>query len=420
MKTMPRRFSLIGCAGIAVLHAFGAAASPAPQEIARTETWVSPLWGYNTPKIAFDGCAWFAAGMRGTDPKSSEALLYRNDGEGWKEFTVLPVAYQPPTVAVDGTGRLIAAHTRSNEPVRLLRAATADNSGTFDALPAPPGMQNAYYIGMAVKGAQLWLAWIDSPDYTMRLARLDLDKGAWTPSTVLMAGQVQKKPKTSWVYPILYPARDGGLHFAASNAPDGGEGNTYNEVWYLHFPKEAMQPDRRERVAGTPMGTECFCTDLAEDAQGRPHLAYMHNIRVYGDPLPEGAGQPGLWHAWREGGADGWRSGRLGDPGIAGFTTAGGTLNAFLAGNGAILQRSWREVEKDWSAPAPVVAMGQAPSGPGFMDTLSASSGGPEAPGSAIISEGSVKEGDKTLCLTWAVLPDGWNTPWKGMEGGSR
>jgi hypothetical protein len=400
------------CACLAAVLFFGPAspaAPAAPQEIARTETWVSPLWGYNTPKIAYDGQEWFAAGMRSADTKSGEALVYRNGGGGWKELAALPGPYQPPTVGVDGTGRLLVAYTRLNAPVRLMRSTTRANGGAFDALPAPPGMENAYYIGMGVKGALLWLAWIDAPDNTTRIARLDAEKGLWTTPTVLMAGQTKEKPKTAWVYPILYPARDGGLHFAASNAPDGGEGNTYNEVWYLHFPKGVLEPDIRERVAGTVMGTVCFCTDLAEDEQGQPHLAFMHNMHVYGGPLPAGAGMPGLWHARRGNDARGWILAPLGEPGIAGFTTAGGKLCAFLAGNGAVLRRTWRETEKDWSAPEPMVAIGRAPSGPGFLDTLSASSGGPDAPGPAFISDGPIKENGKTLCATWAILPDGWN-----------
>jgi hypothetical protein len=383
------------------------AASAAPREIARTETWVSPLWGYNTPKLAFNGRAWFAAGMRGADTKSGEALVCRNAGDGWREFITLPGAYQPPTVGVDETGRLVVAHTRVEAPVRLLRARTPENDGTLEELPAPPAMKNAYYIGMAVHGADLWLAWIDAPENSLFLARLDLRHGTWTGPTLIMAGQVKQKPKTAWVYPILYPARDGGLHFAASNAPDGGEGNTYNEVWYLHFPKGAATPDLRERVANTPMGTLSFCTDLAEDPQGRPHLAFMYNTHVYGGPLPADAGTPGLWHAWRDAGAGTWTTARLGEPGIAGFTAEAGILNVFLAGNGAIACRTWHDAEKAWSEPAPVVPIGNAPSGPAFLDTLSASSGGPGAAGPAFISDGSIKANDKTLCLTWAVLPAG-------------
>jgi hypothetical protein len=348
--------------------------------------------------------------MRGTDSKSGEALVFRNTGDGWKELAVLPGAYQPPTLGVDGEGRLVVAHTRIESPVRLLRAKTPANDGLMDDLPAPPGMKNAYYIGMAVHGAVLWLAWIDAPQNSLYMARLDMDQGAWTEPVLLMAGQLEHKPKTAWVYPILYPARDGGLHFAASNAPDGGEGNTYNEVWYLHFPKGALTPDLRERVANTPMGTLSFCTDLAEDTQGRPHLAFMHNTHVYGDPLPSGAGTAGLWHAWRDSTAGTWTTARLGEPGIAGFTTAGGELRAFLSGNGAVACRTWRETGRDWTPPESVVAIGQAPSGPGFLDTLSTSSGGSDAPGPAIISDGSIIENGKTLCTTWTVLPGGWNT----------
>ena len=406
------RFALKCCVGFAVgvCTLPAAFAEPAqPQEITRVETWVSPLWGYNTPKIAWDGRAWHAAGMRGKDTKSGEALVFRNAGDGWKETAALPGAYQPPTVAVDGTGRLIVAHTRVEAPVRLLRARTAENTGAMDELSPPPGMKNAYYIGMAVRGAELWLSWIDAPGNSLFFAHLDLLQGAWSGPTLLMAGQTQHKRKTAWVYPILYPARDGGLHFAASNAPDGGEGNTYNEVWYLHFPKGTVEPDLRERVADTPMGTLAFCTDLAEDDQGRPHLAFMYNTHVYGDPLPANAGPAGLWHAWRDAATHAWTTARLGESGIAGFTTAGEALRVFLAGNGAVLRRTWRATEREWTDPETVVPIGKAPSGPGFFDTLSASSGGPRAPGPAFISDGTLKENDKNLCITWAVLPDGTN-----------
>ena len=57
-------------------------AAPAPEtvsedacrvtEIARGHSWVSPYWGYNTPKIVFDGKTYYTVGLWGMKPESAE------------------------------------------------------------------------------------------------------------------------------------------------------------------------------------------------------------------------------------------------------------------------------------------------------------------------------------------------------------
>ena len=127
----------------------------APEMIAKTTTWVSPLWGYNTPKLVYDGKTWYAAGMRGATPSEGEALInVRNADGSWRMLTAFPGAYQPPTLGIEDSGKLVVVHTRANAPVHLLRSISPENNGEFDTLPVPPGMKNAYGSVVILHGSR--------------------------------------------------------------------------------------------------------------------------------------------------------------------------------------------------------------------------------------------------------------------------
>lgn len=281
--------SVFSAARLSILALFvtaaGAHAEGRVVEIARGHSWVSPYWGYSSPKIVSDGTAWYTAGLWGADPDSSYGVLYKCDGAAWHEGAHLSNIYQPVTLALDTQGRLLAAYTEQLQPVRIYRSQARGNIHDLERLPSPPDMKNAYYIGIAIREDVLYLAYLVTPEYSMFLATLNLASLEWTPSRLVCPGQIERKPKTAWTYPILYPAEDG-LHLVASNAPDGGEGNTYNQVWYLFYPHGAHEPSIRELVAETPMGHQSYALDFAIDADGTRHTLFLWNQRKYGDPLP--------------------------------------------------------------------------------------------------------------------------------------
>lgn len=405
---------VVGLAVVTVLlvPAWGESGESKPKafkavEIARGESWVSPYWGYSSPKIAFDGRCYYSAGLWGLQPDSAEGVVYKYAGSSWTAGKRLPGIYQPVTLALDSKGRLVLAYTRQGKPVCLLRAATPGDIDHFDELPSPPDMTSAYYIGIALHKDILYLAYLTAPEYTMYFARCNLNTLEWTPSVELCRGQTATKPKTAWTYPILYPGKKG-LHFIASNAPDGGEGNTYNEVWYLFFPWGHVEPALRERVAESQMGTLAYAMDATEDASGRPHIVYMWNRRVYGDPLPADAEPEGAYHAWREQGTGAWKHDRVSECTLVGLFPEGRTVGAIAAVAGKHTQFQWQSAEKGWKTLGDISVAGDVQPGSSFLDVMSLASGSRLGKGHiAVVTDRLLpsEQGKPQTRVLWSLLP---------------
>ncbi|MBI5093525.1 MAG: hypothetical protein HZB26_13920 [Candidatus Hydrogenedentes bacterium] len=374
-------------------------------EIARGHSWVSPYWGYNTPKIVCDDAKYFTAGLWGDKPETAEGVVYAYDGKSWRDAAHLPGIYQPATLAIDSAGRLIVAYTRSGMPVRITRSKTPGNPDDFEDLPFPGDMTNAYYIGIAIHADTLFLAYISTPDYTMYLARLDLKELTWSPSFVMRKGQVSQSPKTAWTYPILWPT-DQGLHVVASNAPDGGDGNTYNEIWYQFYPNSASKPSIEEKAAESTVGNFAFAMDAVVDDAGAPHILHMWNAHKYGAmPAPD-APAPGTYHTYRDAASGKWNHIKLADTGYAGFYVQGKKLYAVLQQNGTLALREWQGPASGWKALPPLCDAKAMPAASSFMDVISVSSGS-KPRGFAVVSDGllpAVKDEPQVRVL-WAVLP---------------
>lgn len=373
-------------------------------EIARGHSWVSPYWGYNAPKLVFDGKAYYTAGLWGAKPESAKALLYKYEGATWRKGARFSNVYQPITMAVDRTGRLIIAHAEQSAPLRLYRSKTPGDIADLERLPSPADMENAYYISIALQDEVLFLAYISTPDYSMFLQALNLTSLQWTPSSLVCRGQTEKKPKTAWTYPILYPTLEG-LHLIASNSPDGGEGNTYNQVWHLFYAQDAQEPAVREMLAESPVGHNAFGMDFVADNAGRLHLLFNWNQHVYGDPLPAGSLAAGLYYAWRDPVMEKWRKTRLGPVSTAGFLELGEEL-AVVAAQNVIYRLNSREDNPVtgtmlWE-PDSITGM------PGFIDTLSRASGSISSEGIALVMDSllpSEKE-QSPVRILWSVLPE--------------
>lgn len=386
-------------------------------QVDKGRSWVSPFWGYSTPKIVLEGPRAYTVGLWGEDPDSAEGCVYVLESGAWTRGARLEGIYQPPTVSVLPDGRLLVVHTRKEKPVRILRSRKAGQVlaiEDFEELPAPPDMKTAYYIGIAAKDQTLYLAYLTSPDYSMFVSRLDLSSNAWSPSILLSQGQVTQKPKTSWTYPILVPNREG-LHVVASNSPDGGEGNTYDQVWHVELDKAAEKILAQEKVADTPMGRVSYAMDAACDDAGGLHILFLWNQRVYGDPAPEGSPEEGLYHAWKTSRSDPWQMERLGPLGYGSFwiSPQGTVFGLFIQADG-LKGLAWKGPGKGWQEVPELCAASSLPVRPGFMDVISRSSGSLPSAGPIVVGDGLLpSQDDKTSeRILWSLQAS--SSPRKG------
>ncbi len=373
-------------------------------EIARGQSWVSPYWGYSSPKLVFDGASYFTAGLWG-GVDAAEGVVYRLDGATWRSGAKLSGIYQPASLLLDPQKRLLVTYARMKAPPRILRAHVSGEIDAFDELPTPPDVTTAYYLGVGVWQSTFYLAYIDAT-YGMRLSRLNLDTLEWEPSILLEPGQTAVKPKTAWTYPILVPTAEG-LYLAASNSPDGGEGNSYNEVWCLFLPSGAATPVWRERVAESIIGYNSYAMDMARTTDGALHLLYLWNTHSYGDPLPEGSGMPGTYHAVRQGGASGWQAQWLTTECYGGFFQRADRLWAVMSEGGAIIAHPWQDAGRTWGAGETLFTAAELPVFPGFIDLMSASSGSMSTSAPAFVADGMLPApvGEPQSRLLWGAFP---------------
>lgn len=376
-------------------------------EIARGHTWVSPYWGYNTPKLVFDGTFYYTLGLWGDTPDTAEGILYRYSEGAWQQGVRLPGIYQPATVLLDSQRRVLLLYTRKDQPIRFLRAKQPGTLDSFDELPAPPDMRDAYYVGVATRAGVLYLAYLAGDTYTMCLTTFDLDTLRWTPSIVVCEGQIRQKPKTAWTYPILIPTPEG-LHFAASNCPDGGEGNTYNQVWYLFFPDGAEPPVTRQLVAESPVGHLSYAMDMAVDDAGGVHLVYLWNHRIYGDVLPQGSPPEGVYYACRTLPGAGWHHQRLGPTAYAGLFVQGTRKTVITIQNQFLVPLIWDPRTALWNEGPQICPLERLPAPPGFLDVLTPASGSMLPPGPALVCDGTlpVEPGKPSNTVLWSMFPE--------------
>lgn len=388
------------CVGVCA----SAFAEPRITEIDRGHSWVSPYWGYSAPKIVFDGANYFTTGLWGNSPETAHGVVYKFDGQRWHQGALLPEIYQPAIVLLDKSKRLIVIYNTSNGPIKLLRAAQPGQIDAFDPLPAPD-MTNAFYVGAAIRDDFVYIAYVTTPAYLMFLTRFNIGSAKWSSPMLISEGQPNTTPKTAWTYPILVPDENG-LHLCASNCPDGGEGNTYNMIWYLFVQNGASAPERRELVAESPVGSNAYATDMTVMPDGTVHIAHMWNGHKYGPPIPSDSPKEGLYVHSREPATGAWKYSRLADISIAGFWNNGTQLQIISEDGGILTTRSW-DAGGVWGQPSVFVQPTSALTAPSFLDVISTASGSIMPASIAMVTDGFRLEAGKTSDerILWAVLP---------------
>lgn len=199
------------------------------------EVWVSPFFGYNGPKLVFDGDDFYAVGMWGLDPSTARGVLYRGGEQGWERFYDWGTHdYQPGLVLLDAEQRLVLVHPRLLDGPRILHQQQRGDPDSFQEVALPAGLAKAGYLGAAMDGDRLILGYIADPaTYSFLAAWVDLDTGEWGGPHLLAREQRSEEPYTTWLYPVIWPDGEG-FHLVVSNNADLS--GYYNRINYLYVP----------------------------------------------------------------------------------------------------------------------------------------------------------------------------------------
>ncbi|MCY3736010.1 MAG: T9SS type A sorting domain-containing protein [Gemmatimonadaceae bacterium] len=217
------------------LHAQDGVIDFALSRIDTGEVWVSPYFGYNGPKLVFDGDDFYAVGMWGLDPSTAKGVVYRGGEEGWERFYDWGTHdYQPGLVLLDSERRLVLVHPRLLDGPRILHQQGRGDPDSFEEVALPAGLGKAGYVGAAMDGDRLILGYIADPaTYSFLVAWVDLDTGEWGGPHLLAREQRAEEPYTTWLYPVIWPDGDG-FHLVVSN--NGDLSGYYNRINYLYVP----------------------------------------------------------------------------------------------------------------------------------------------------------------------------------------
>ena len=217
------------------LHAQDGVIDFALSRIDTGEAWVSPYFGYNGPKLVFDGDDFYTVGMWGLDPSTAQGVVYRGGEEGWKRFYDWGTHdYQPGLVLLDSQRRLVLVHPRLLDGPRVLHQQSRGDADSFAEVALPAGLGKAGYVGAAMDGDRLILGYIADPaTYSFLVAWVDLDTGEWGGPHLLAREQRAEEPYTTWLYPVIWPDGDG-FHLVVSNNADLS--SYYNRINYLYVP----------------------------------------------------------------------------------------------------------------------------------------------------------------------------------------
>ncbi len=205
-------------------------------ELSRIDTGeasVSPYWGYNAPKLVFDGDHFYTVGRWGPHQDAARGVVYRSGSDGWEVFLEWEgLHHQPGMVLLDSQRRLVLIHARREAGPLILHQRQRGDPRGFARIALPDGLDRAGYIGAAVDGDRLVLGYIGAPgQYSFNVAWVDLDTGTWSGPFLLAREQRSKKPWTTWLYPLIVPDGDG-FHLVVSN--NAYRSPYYNRINYLN------------------------------------------------------------------------------------------------------------------------------------------------------------------------------------------
>ena len=233
--------------------------------------WVSPYWGYNAPKLIFDGTAYYTLGLWGAEQATARGAIYKLENGQWRRgYTWDGLNYQPGLLLLDGQQRLILIYPTLNGPPVVLRAAEPGQIDRFEPLPAPPSGK-AGYMGAGIRAERLVIAYIGDPaTYTFQLAVLDLAAQTWDGPFVLAPAQRRDEPFTTWLYPIVQPDATG-IHLLVSNQPDPTA--RYDRILYMHLPYAPAAPPQPEVIA---QGAMAFGEAMLQTPDGRIYVTAQY------------------------------------------------------------------------------------------------------------------------------------------------
>ena len=134
--------------------------------------WVSSYWGYNAPKLVYDGESYYTVALWGPEQATAQGVLYQlRDGQWHRGYEWDGLNYQPGMVLLDEQRRLLLIYPKINAKPVILRATAPGQIDQFEQLEVPDAIGKAGYMGAGIYDERLVIGYIGDPaTYTFKTA----------------------------------------------------------------------------------------------------------------------------------------------------------------------------------------------------------------------------------------------------------
>ena len=198
--------------------------------------WVSSYWGYNAPKLVYDGESYYTVALWGPEQATARGgalpIARRSVAPRLRVGRLeLPAGHGVARRATTAAPDLSKDQPKASHFCGLPAPGQIDQ---FEQLKVPDAIGKAGYMGAGIYDERLVIGYIGDPaTYTFKTAMLDLRTGTWDGPYVLAPAQRTEVPWTTWLYPVIQPDETG-YHLLVSNQPDPRA--LYNRILYMHLP----------------------------------------------------------------------------------------------------------------------------------------------------------------------------------------
>ena len=150
-KRLCAHIALCGWGLVNALHAQDEVVDYELSKLDEGVAWVSPYWGYNTPKLVYDGETFYTVGLWGEQQSSSTGVIYKLEDGSWRRgYSWDDLDYQPGTILLDSERRLILIYPRISAGPVVLRSVAPGDIDLFAPLPVPAAIGKAGYLGAGI------------------------------------------------------------------------------------------------------------------------------------------------------------------------------------------------------------------------------------------------------------------------------
>jgi len=258
------------------------------------QTWSSPCWGYNAPKIVRNtkGELW-AVTFRGKYGEEQAQIMKREVSGTWKKGKKFDHLYQPSMIFLDAEGRLNYIQNSQKEMIKHYRSTDNENLNNFQLVANGNGVEDGrgWYVGVGIYGSTMYLAYV-TLQYDLFLTWKQVTDTSWHKAVLLEPGEVDTaRGNHSWLYPRFTFHRGKG-YITVSSTEDGSKYNTYDKVCLVTFSLDNPSDFTKETIFDGTVGYYSYSYDAIITTTDKIVCGFNAGKYKYGkkkkDVMPEG------------------------------------------------------------------------------------------------------------------------------------